>query len=49
VQQTEDGLSIDDKVALIALFMKDDIIVSTYLSLDDAAVRQAWIASMLPI
>jgi hypothetical protein len=49
VQQTEDGLSVDDKVALIALFMKDNIAVETYLSLGDAEVRQAWIASMLSV
>ena len=49
VQQTEDGLSVEDKVALIALFIKDDIAIETYLSLNDAEVRQAWITSILPV
>jgi hypothetical protein len=49
VQQIEDGLSVGDKVALIALFMKDNVAVETYLSLDDADVCQAWITTMLVV
>lgn len=49
MQQIQDGLSVDDKVALIALFMKDDVAVETYLSLNDPEVRRAWITSMLPV
>jgi hypothetical protein len=49
VQQTQNGLSIDDKVALIALFMKDDVAIETYLSLNDPEIRRAWITSMLPV
>ena len=49
VQQTEDGLSVGDKVALIALFMKDNVAVETYLSLNDADVRRAWITTMLVV
>lgn len=47
VQESEDALSVSDKVALIALFMKDNVIVETYLSLNDADVRRAWITTML--
>ena len=47
VQQAEDGLSVGDKVALIALFMKDNVAVETHLSLNDADVCQAWITTML--
>lgn len=49
VQQMEDGLSVNDKDALIGLFMKDNVAVETYLSLSDAEVHQAWIASMLAV
>jgi len=49
VQEAEDELSIENKVALILMFMKDNVVVDTYLSLTDIQVRRAWISHLLNI
>jgi hypothetical protein len=47
LQTIDDGLSTDNKVALISKFMKDAVVIDTYLSLTDVEVRRAWLSQML--
>jgi hypothetical protein len=47
LQTREDGLSLDDMRKLVNLFMKDIVIVQTYIRLVNEDLRQIWLADML--
>ena len=47
VQEREDGLTTDQKVAMVSCFMEDTVASDTYVLLTDPEVRQAWILMML--
>lgn len=47
LQEVDDGLSTDQKIAIVQLFMKNAVAADTYLSLTDADVRRGWIHAML--
>ena len=47
VQEQEDGLTTDQKVAMISFFMEDVVAAETYILLTDPEVRQGWILMML--
>ena len=47
LQEQEDGLMTDQKIAIISCFMEDVVTANTYISLTDPEVRQAWIFMML--
>jgi hypothetical protein len=47
MQEVDDGLSTDDKVSMIYLFMNNATAADTYLSLNDSNIRRAWVMRML--
>jgi len=47
VSPDNDGLSTDDKVSMIYLFMNNAAAADTYLSLNDSNIRRAWVMRML--
>jgi hypothetical protein len=47
VQAQEDGLSTEEKVAMVMKFMKDTVMAETYMSLTDPEVRRYWVLGML--
>ena len=47
VQEQEDGLSTDQKIAMISCFMEDVVAANTYVLLTDPGVRRGWILKML--
>jgi hypothetical protein len=47
LQKQEDGLTTDQKIAMISCFMEDVVAANTYILLTDPEVRQGWILMML--
>ena len=47
VQSQDDGLSIEDRIAMVELFTKNTVAVDTYLAHYDDTLRQAWLKDML--
>ena len=47
LQEQEDGLTTDQKIAMISCFMGDVVAANAYISLTDPEVRQGWIFMML--
>lgn len=47
VQDVDDGLSNEEKVALVSHFMTNAVEADTYLSLVNDDVRQGWIRKLI--
>ena len=47
IQEQEDGLTTNQKIAMISCFMEDVVAADTYILLTDPEVRQGWILMML--
>ena len=47
VQDVDDGLSNEEKVALVSHFMTNAVEADTYLSLVDDDVRRGWICKLI--
>ena len=47
LQEVDDGLSTNDKVKMVSLFMNNIVVADTYLSLTDIDIRRAWLQAML--
>ena len=47
LQEADDGLSMNDKVKMISMFMQNIVVADTYLSLTDIDLRRIWLQSML--
>ena len=47
LQEQEDGLMTDQKIAMVLCFMEDDVAANTYILLTDPEVRRGWILKML--
>ena len=47
VQEQEDGLTTDQKIAMISCFMEDVVAADIYILLTDPEVRQGWIRKKL--
>ena len=47
VQEYDDDLTVDEKIALISYFAKDIVAANTYISLTDHEVQKGWIHTIL--
>jgi len=47
IQEQEDGLTADQKIAMIIYFVEDNDLASTYVLLTDPEVRKGWILMTL--
>lgn len=47
LQEVDDGLSTNDKVKMVSLFMNNIVVADMYISLMDIDIRRAWLHAML--
>ena len=47
VQEYDNDLTVDEKIALISYFAKDIVAANTYISLTDHEVRKGWVCTIL--
>jgi hypothetical protein len=47
VQEYDDDLTVDKKIALVSYFAKDLVAANTYISLTDHEVRKGWVRAIL--
>jgi hypothetical protein len=47
--EKDEGLTVEERAALISVFMANPMSINIYLSLTDPNVRQAWIARVLNV
>jgi len=43
MQEVNDGLSSDEKVKLVSIFMNNQAAADTYISLMDEQIRRGWL------
>jgi len=47
LQERDDGLSVEEQINMIALFVKIPAAVDAYLAIEEDGLRQAWTENML--